>query len=55
MKPGYENFYDDSYDEYVFPAARNGFHGNAYEDYEDEDDIFEFEEDDYLTDDDYYS
>ncbi|MBO5460120.1 MAG: hypothetical protein J5981_07760 [Lachnospira sp.] len=58
MKPGYESSYDDSFDEYIFPAVRNGFHGRAYDDYDEEEDILEydeFEEDDYLTDDDYYS
>lgn len=59
MKPGYENYYDDSYDEYVFPPVRNGFHGNVYDDYDDDyedgymDDVFE--ENGYYTDEDYYS
>lgn len=60
MKPGYENYYDDSYDEYVFPPARNGFHGNVYDDYDDdyEDSYMDydvFEENGYYTDEDYYS
>lgn len=59
MGPGYSSFNDDSYDEYVFPPARNGFHGNLYDDdYGEEDDYMDYEEledTDYFTDEDYYS
>lgn len=58
MIPGFRNYGDNVYDEYLFPPAAKGFHSCNYNDDVDEADYIEFEEldeTDFLTDEDYYS